>query len=163
MTPPETSGVFSYFGGSRFTFTDQGREIVAWGSSVTGLERVFVDGTVVSEHRSFRRATPHDFAIGEQRYRVTFDLATRERGDIRCSLERDGVQVGVLLGQWFARHHLSAWQVLALAVALTVAAAWVSETYDASYWPLGAAAVVLAAATYGCRLIGAQFFVEPLQ
>ena len=162
MTPPETSGVFSYFGGSWFTFSDQGRQIVAGGSSLTGRERVFVDGALVSEHRNFRRQNAHDFTAGEHRYRVTFDLASGQRGEIRCTLERDGVQAGDLLGNWYSRHQLSTWQVAALAVVLTAAAAWVSETYDASYWPLGVAAVVMAVAYYGYPLLGAKFIVEPL-
>ena len=136
---------------------------MAWGSSVTGRERVFVDGVQVSEQRTYRRRTVHDFAVGEHRYRLTFDLASRQRGEILCILERDGVAVRVLRGNWFSNHQLSLWQTAILAVALTGAAAWMSETYDVSYWPLGAAAFVLAVAYYGYPLLGAKFIVEPFR
>ena len=157
MTPPETSRA-SYLGGYWFIFSDEARQIAAWGSSLTGLERIYVDGVQVSERRKLATESAHGFSVGERRYRVSFEA---ERSAVRCRLERDGVQAGILQIRWLPRRQLAMWQVLVLAIALTGGAAWVAETLDVSYWPLGAAAVILAVGVYCYAVINSEFIVEP--
>ncbi|TAJ24717.1 MAG: hypothetical protein EPO67_22650 [Reyranella sp.] len=157
MVPPETSRV-SFLGGYWFIFSDHGRQIAGWGSSLTGRERIYVGGALVSEQRKIRRQTAHDFSVDEHRYRVSFEV---ERSLVRCRLERDGAAVAALQIRRLQRRYLTEWQIGALAIVLVGAAAWVSETFALSYWPLGAAAAVLVVGVYCYVTIGSKFVVEP--
>ncbi len=155
--PPETSRA-SYLGGYWFIFSDEGRQVAAWGSSLTGVERIYVDGTPVSERRNMERQSGHDFSAGGRRYRVSFEV---ERPTLRCRLERDGEVVEAVQIRWLQHRALGIWQMLAMAIVLTGAAAWVAVTFEVSYWPLYAAAVILAVVVCCYVVIGSKFVVEP--
>lgn len=158
MTPPPETSRASYLGGYWFIFSDEGRQIAAWGSTLTGLERVYVDGVQVSERRKFAAESAHDFSAGGHRYGVSFEV---EKPILRCRLGRDGEAMGALQIRWLQRRYLTVWQMLAMAIVLTGAAAWVAETFEASYWPLYAAAAILVVVVYCYVIIGSKFVVEP--
>lgn len=159
MTPPPETSRASYLGGYWFIFSDEGRQIAAWGSTLTGLERIYVDGTPVSERRKLERQSGHDFSAGGRRYRVSFEV---KRPILRCRLERDGEEMGALQIRWLQRRYLTVWQMLAMAIVLTGAAAWIAETFATSYWPLYAAAAILVVVVYCYAIIGSKFVVEPV-
>ena len=67
--------------------------IRVWVSSWSGREVVEIDGQAVSDKRSFRRLTVHQFEHGGHRYTVRFIIESILTGNMRCELERDGTPV----------------------------------------------------------------------
>jgi len=55
-----------------FVFPTGDHTIRAWGSCITGLERIYVDDVVVSECRSVRRTGTHSFLVAGHNYTVVF-------------------------------------------------------------------------------------------
>jgi hypothetical protein len=50
---------------NRVTGEIQGHSIVLWGSMISGLETISIDGHEVSRRRSYRNTTNHDVSIPE--------------------------------------------------------------------------------------------------
>jgi hypothetical protein len=77
-------------------FDVEGTVIRFWGSAWTGREIVsVVEGDserVVSDKRSFRLTTPHDFEIAGRRYRLEYQVRLGS-GAIELRLYRDGVLI----------------------------------------------------------------------
>lgn len=78
-----------------FVFPVQGSSIRAWGSMLTGTERIYFDEQVVSEHKSFGKFSEHRFTSLGDDFLVTF-TSTIMRGKLECRLFRNGNQVGAL-------------------------------------------------------------------
>jgi len=73
-----------------FVFHDGEHIIRAWGSSFSGLERVYVDDEVVSEQRNLKRSSGHAFAIDSDRYVVRFVVVNLLKGQLNCRLLKNG-------------------------------------------------------------------------
>lgn len=73
-----------------FYFDDEGTQIAAHGSALSGKEAVFIDGEIASTKRSFSRKSTHDFQYQEHYYQVVFFMESMLKGTLSCSLYKDG-------------------------------------------------------------------------
>jgi hypothetical protein len=132
-----------------FIFKDGDRSIAAHGSTLTGQERIFVNGQLVSKQRSLRMTNTHHFNWEESAYDVTFRMPGLLSGKLDCSLAKDGVLVGCFktsfkftiaklliytlvgaaIGFIFGYFDLSLWLLLILCVCFIVAIA-IRENYN---------------------------------
>lgn len=83
-----------------FVFPAEGKVIRAWGSSVSGLERIYVDDAVVSEHRSAGRGSEHYFLVDGDQYSISFNVKGRLRTDLECVLAKDGVPIKTFIAKY---------------------------------------------------------------
>ena len=96
---PNTSQV-SLGKGAWFVFPLGSMTVRAWGSGISGLERIYVDNTLVSEQKNrFNRISVHNFAIDGEPYSVTFKTQGCFTFWLECSLAKDGVPVKTLLAK----------------------------------------------------------------
>ena len=72
-----------------FVFPLEGKTIRAWGGC-TGLERVYVDDGVVSEHRSIGTKSVHVFSIDGDNYAIWFKTIDMLKGQLECTLIKNG-------------------------------------------------------------------------
>ena len=91
MSPELGREKVSFKHGYWFYFDDEGTQIVAHVSALTGKEVVFVDDEIVSNKRNFRLQATHSFAHKERQYEVTIAMVSLIKGAINCRLQRDGV------------------------------------------------------------------------
>jgi hypothetical protein len=123
-----------------FIFRDGDREIAAHGSALSGRERIFVNGQLVSEKRSLSMTSRHQFSWEENMYEIMFHIPRILAGRMECSLMKDGIFVecfktsykfkfkiakivtatlaGALLGFTFAYFRLPLWPMLILCACL---------------------------------------------
>jgi len=64
--------------------------IGVWGSIWTGREIVTVDDRIVSDRRSYRRATPHHFEHAGVQYKLVFRVGSILQGEYIVELYRNG-------------------------------------------------------------------------
>ncbi len=94
---PNTSQV-SLSQGAWFVFPLNSMTIRAWGSGMSGLERIYLDNTLVSEQKNrFNRISIHNFAIDGEPFSVTFKTQGCLTFWLECSLAKDGVPIKTLL------------------------------------------------------------------
>ncbi|MCK4743314.1 MAG: hypothetical protein KAT25_05805 [Sulfuriflexus sp.] len=84
---------FSLIKGYSFDFTDGDNEIGAWFSCFSGLERVFVDGELISEQRNYSKSTASNFKIGDDEFSVVLEVTSLLRGPFVCTLSKNGVDI----------------------------------------------------------------------
>lgn len=75
-------------GGLWFVFPLGERTIHAWGGA-TGLECVYLDGHVVSEHRNVGRLSTHTFSVDGQVHAVAFRTLSYLKAHVECTLLRN--------------------------------------------------------------------------
>lgn len=71
-------------------FEIDGQELVVWGSSWTGMEKVWLDGELLSEKRSLRFKTIHSLSVKGTEYEVEFDVSQAYKSDVSVSVVKDG-------------------------------------------------------------------------
>lgn len=81
---------FSFTKGYTFTFNDEGKEINAWFSSLTGLEKVYVDGEVVSSQRNLSTNSSNKFRVGANEYSTNMKAVSILKGPFVCTLNKNG-------------------------------------------------------------------------
>lgn len=79
-----------------FVFPVQGATIRFWGSGLTGMERIYVDDQVVSEHRSLGKLSEHRFSVNGDNFTITFTVVSLLRGPLECRLFRSSTLIGAL-------------------------------------------------------------------
>ncbi|MBU2883689.1 hypothetical protein KO525_01225 [Psychrosphaera sp. B3R10] len=79
--------------GFSFNFEFGGHKILAWGSAKSGKEKVFVDGQVVGEKRSFTRRSVIPFTIGKDELEIEFHTVSLLTAELHCTLIKNGVHV----------------------------------------------------------------------
>ncbi|PKM04534.1 MAG: hypothetical protein CVV16_04920 [Gammaproteobacteria bacterium HGW-Gammaproteobacteria-6] len=84
---------FSIINGMSFAFDDDGNKIVAWFSSLTGLEKIYVNGSLVSSQRNISRRSINEFKIGENLYSVNMEAVTLLKGPFVCTLLKNGIDL----------------------------------------------------------------------
>ena len=72
-----------------FYFEDEGTQIVAFASALSGKEVVFVDDEIVSSKHSFRLKATHSFEHKASQYKVTIALENLFTGTLSCSLYKE--------------------------------------------------------------------------
>jgi hypothetical protein len=73
-----------------FYFEDEGSQIVAFASALSGKEVVFVDDEIVSSRHNFRLKATHSFEHKGHQYELIIALENLFKGTINCSLQKDG-------------------------------------------------------------------------
>lgn len=68
-----------------FVFPLETRIIRAWGGA-GALERIYVDGEIVSEKRSAGRVSTHSFSIDGENFQISFRTISYVRAHIECVL-----------------------------------------------------------------------------
>lgn len=76
-----------------FVFPVEGCTIRAWGSAGSGLERVYLDDTIVSERRSAGRVSIHTFEFAGQTYDIEFRVRSMLRAHLECMLRKNGTVI----------------------------------------------------------------------
>ncbi len=76
-----------------FYFEDEGTQIVAFASALSGKEVVLVDDEIVSSRYNFRLKATHSFEHKGRQYEVTIALENLLKGTITCSLQRGGILI----------------------------------------------------------------------
>ncbi|WP_111641201.1 hypothetical protein [Marinimicrobium alkaliphilum] len=81
---------FSFIKGYSFSFEDEGRKIEAWFSTFSGLEKVYVDGELVSSQRNFAKESSNTFVIGADEYATRLKMVSLLKGPFECTLSKNG-------------------------------------------------------------------------
>lgn len=117
-------------GGLWFVFPLGERTIHAWGGA-SGLERVYLDGQMVSEHRSVGRLSTHALSIDGQVHEVAFRTLSYLKAHVECTLLRNNEVIKTIsvryVHQAAAAKHLLL--IVAAGAAIGVAAGFMK-------WPL---------------------------
>jgi cbb3-type cytochrome oxidase subunit 3 len=158
VTPPETSGG-SFLGGFWFVFSDEGRHIAAWCSAFTGLERVHLDGVLVSEKRALRGGSSHEFDVAGHHYRVSFEARLRNFA-VYCRLEKDGVPASALLARQARRRFLRAWHLVVMVIVISESADWLAGTFHLSQGAVYAGAAILSLGSFVYLFADSKIVIE---
>ncbi len=67
--------------------------ITVWGSTHTGLERVYLNGQLMSEKRNWRFNSNHVFQLDGQQIEVKIIVVSMLSGKVRIEIWRDGEQL----------------------------------------------------------------------
>ena len=80
---------FSYTKGYSFHFEEQGHQIEAWFSCLSGREKIFVDGELICEQRSLSRHATTEFTVDGQTYTLSMDVDSLLTGPYVCTLSKN--------------------------------------------------------------------------
>lgn len=116
---------------AEFRFAVDGHEIVARGGLASGLERIYLDGELVSRKRSFARLSRHDLTIGERAYVVAFAVKNPFGNKIICELQHDGEILRRLRCEIKARQSVLLVSILIL-VAVSFGLGWAKASWGLS-------------------------------
>jgi hypothetical protein len=125
-----------------FIFTNGGRGISAQCSVLTGKERIFVDGSLVSEKWSFSKNSTHQFVVGDDTYEVVFFIPHILKGTIECTLKKNGVRVECFKTNYRYRHRVVSLLAYALIGALL---GFFVGYFNLPVWPILIALILLIA------------------
>ncbi|MGH1439930.1 MAG: hypothetical protein ACRBBR_07470 [Cellvibrionaceae bacterium] len=81
---------FSLIKGYTFSFKDEGKDIQAWFSALTGLERVYINGELVSSQRNLSTDSTNKFSIGYNEYSTNMRVENIFKGPFVCTLSKNG-------------------------------------------------------------------------
>ena len=84
---------FSVLNGITARFNIDGQELVVWGSSWTGMEKIWLNGELVSEKRSLRFKTVHTFSVDDSEYEVELDITHSYKSEVSASVVKDGAHL----------------------------------------------------------------------
>lgn len=82
--------VFSFTKGYKFSFEEEGVLIEAWFSALSGLEKVYVNGELVSSQRNLSTDSTNSFSIGSNEYSTNLNTASLFKGPFVCTLSKNG-------------------------------------------------------------------------
>lgn len=91
MIPSKSSA--STIGGIWFVFSSCHPSVAIWFSSFTGKQKVFVNGALVAEGRSFTGNATYPFTFESSDYVVELRLENMSKGIYRCTLSVNGVPI----------------------------------------------------------------------
>jgi hypothetical protein len=86
----KNNGSYSLLKGYSFSFDDEGKEILAWFSSLSGRETIYVDGELVSSQRNISMKSSNNFMIGDNKYSITLKIVNVFKGPVICTLTKNG-------------------------------------------------------------------------
>ncbi len=79
----------SMFHGYTFVFNQDGKQIEAWFSALSGLEKITVDGVLVSKRRSLSLKSKHEFVMGSDNYATNLQVVNALAGPFVCTLTKN--------------------------------------------------------------------------
>lgn len=103
--PDQSSG--SLLRGLWFVFPIEGAKIRAWGSCLSGAERVYRDQELVSEGRNLGKASGHTFASGGHEYEIQFNVISMLKAHLECTLTKEGKPLAVASSRY--QYRLLSW------------------------------------------------------
>ena len=80
---------FSYWKGFSFSFEDGEIQIEAWFSALSGLEKIFVDGELISSKRNLSSNSTHTFKVDDNEYSTNIQAVSVFRGPFVCTLSKN--------------------------------------------------------------------------
>lgn len=83
----------SLFCGYSFVFNQDGKQIEAWFSALSGLEKITVDGVLVSKRRNLSINSKNVFAIGSDEYATSLQTVNVLTGPFICTLTKNSKAV----------------------------------------------------------------------
>lgn len=83
----------SIFQGYSFVFNQDGKQIEAWFSALSGLEKITVDGVLVSKRRNLSINSKNAFAIGHDEYTTNLQAVNVLTGPFVCTLSKNNKAV----------------------------------------------------------------------
>jgi hypothetical protein len=84
---------FSFSKGLWLIFSDGDREIAAH-SSTLGKESVFINGKLMSQKRTFRKISRHQFIFERNNYELVYFVSKILTGEMSCSLIKNDICIG---------------------------------------------------------------------
>ena len=81
---------FSFLKGYSFSFNVDNHQIDAWFSSLSGMEKIFVDGKLISSQRSLSFDSSHIVNIDGSEYSVDLKVTSILKGPVTCTLIKNG-------------------------------------------------------------------------
>jgi hypothetical protein len=142
MNKIPTASQVSLSKGLWFIFTNGGRGISAQCSVLTGKERIFVDGSLVSEKWSFGKTSTHQFTVEGDTYEVVFFIPHILSGNIECTLNKNGVRVECFRTSYRYRHRVATLLAYGLIGALL---GFLVGYFNLPVWPILIAVILLIA------------------
>jgi len=82
--------IFSLRKGFTFSFEDEGNTIDAWFSAFSGLEKVYVNGDLISSQRNLSTDSTNSFNVGANEYSTNLNVASLLKGPFLCTLSKNG-------------------------------------------------------------------------
>lgn len=82
--------VASLLRGYSFSFEDEGNQIKAWFSALSGLEQVYVNGKLVASQRNFSKKSSNTFSISGNEYSTSMAAISILKGPFVCTLTKNG-------------------------------------------------------------------------
>jgi len=70
---------------------DEENKIEAWFSIISGLEKVFVNGQLVSSQRNYSTDSTNTFNISNNEYSTNFKVSKIFKGPFICTLNKNGI------------------------------------------------------------------------
>lgn len=80
---------FSFRKGATFHFEEEGHIINSWFSAFSGLEKVFIDGVLVSAQRNLSMKSDQIFELGDNVYKTEFSTKNIFKGPFVCTLYKN--------------------------------------------------------------------------
>ena len=81
--------VFSFLKGYTFSFEDEGNNIQAWFSALSGLEKVYVNGDLVTSQRNYSKKSSLSFSISGNAYTRHMEVTSLLKGPFVCTLTKN--------------------------------------------------------------------------
>lgn len=81
--------VFSFLKGYAFSFEDEGNNIQAWFSALSGLEKVYVNGDLVTSQRNYSKKSSLSFSISGNSYTRHMEVTSLLKGPFVCTLTKN--------------------------------------------------------------------------
>lgn len=81
---------FSFIKGYTFSFKEEGTLIEAWFSALSGLEKVYVNGELVSSQRNIATDSTNSFSVGANEYSTNLKVVSLLKGPLVCTLIKNG-------------------------------------------------------------------------
>ena len=89
----QSKNQFSFLKGYTFSFEDDGQSVDAWFSAFSGLEKVFINGKLVSSQRNFSKHSRNNFSIGTNQYHTSLDVTSLFKGPFTCTLFKNDQEI----------------------------------------------------------------------
>jgi hypothetical protein len=116
MSPQYNNERVSFRNGYWFYFNDQGTPITAFGSAISGKEKVFIGDELVSERLSWRFTSSHHFNHDGADYELAFKTTNWLTGELVCSLTKNGVLLDTATKAYTVKSGRSFWKDLLISM-----------------------------------------------
>ena len=107
--------------GNWFIHNDGTNIIQVWGSNLNGKEKVYLNNELVSEQRSVKMQSSHNFKDnGGQNYQVRFKTESLLKGSLECTIEKEGTVLKIYKTKYIKGKNFTLKRFLILIVASAI-------------------------------------------